>query len=88
MLYRVFDTQQDVENANANWMQARSNAGIRDCKLGIPVTPEITQIWDLGRELIDGRIACQIPTMFTDQFGGIEEEVSKDMFVGYTEEFL
>jgi len=81
MLYRVFNTQEEVCQANQSWNQARNLAGIHD-KLccGQIVNPQITTCWDRGREMLDGRFACQVLDMFGDEFGGIEMELSDEEF--------
>jgi hypothetical protein len=86
MLYRIFNTQVEVDDANSKWMETRRLAGIRDCNLGSPINPEITKGWDAGRILLDGRIACQVPSLFTLEFGGIEEEIEENMFVEYADD--
>ena len=81
MLYRVFNTQEEVFQANQNWITARANAGIRDTRLGVEVTPQITTCWDMGLMMLDGRYACQVPDMFSDAFVGLELELSDEQLV-------
>ena len=77
MLYRVFNTQTEVDEANQRWMNARNLAGICDTKQGTEINPEITEKWDDGEVMLDGRIACQVPNMFVDEFGGLELELTE-----------
>lgn len=72
MLYRVFDTEIEVAEANGIWLGKRWEAGERDKKLGIPVDPQVTEGWDYGKVMLDGRIACQVPVRWADEFGGLE----------------
>jgi hypothetical protein len=69
MLYRVFDTEADVDAANARWRAASDLDG-----------DDTTQRWDTGRTMIDGRIACIVPTAFADAFGGLELELAETDF--------
>lgn len=80
MLYRVFNNQAELDQANANWMQARANAGVHDCKLGAPVDPETTARWSTGKEMLDGRLACPVPDNWADSFGGLELELTDEDF--------
>ena len=76
MTYIVFDTQEQVCEANQRYKTARANAGIHDTRNGVPVEPEITTCWDMGREMLDGRFACQVPDLFYTEFvGGIGVEL-------------
>ena len=61
MIYYIFATQQDLDDANERYMAKREELGICDCNRGNPVTPQITQRYSTGREMLDGRIACTIP---------------------------
>ena len=80
MLYRVFDTQEKLDQANARWMQARTEAGACDCRMGNPVDPQVTNAWDNGRVMLNGKIACQIPDRWADEFGGTETELTDSDF--------
>lgn len=83
MTYIVFDTQEEVCLANQNWNTARANTGIHDMRNGVPVDPEITTCWDIGREMLDGRFACQVPELFYDEFIGeigVELELTDEDF--------
>ena len=86
MLYRVFNNETEVSEANARWIEARHNAGITDKKLGVCVEPQITNAWDSGKIMLDGRIACLVPTMFSDEFGGLESELTSEDFPAIEEE--
>ena len=80
MLYRVFNTQTEVDEANQRWIIARNLAGVHDTKQGTELDPEITQKWDDGKVMLDGRIACQVPTVWADEFGGLELELGENDF--------
>ena len=80
MLYRVFDTQVELDEANERWMEARSNAGVCDCRMGNPVNPQVTNAWDNGREMLNGKIACQVPDRWATEFGGVEMELTDGDF--------
>lgn len=75
MKYIVFDTQQDVDLANARWIKARAEAGIKDVSALSDL--QITSKWCEGRQMLDGRFACPVPLMFKDDFGGAEIEVEE-----------
>jgi len=68
MNYIVFNTSREVAEANGRWIYARALAPEFDRKQGTPVNPQITSAWDMGKETLDGRIACQVPTMWKDDF--------------------
>jgi hypothetical protein len=80
MLYRVFNTEIEVAEANGRWLYAKSKAGVYDKKMDQVVNPQITSAWDYGREMLDGRIACQVPEYWDDEFGGEELELTEDDF--------
>ena len=80
MLYRVFNTHTEVAEANGRWLYARSQAHESDRKQGVPVNPQITSAWDYGMEMLDGRIACQVPTYWAVDFGGLELDLTDDDF--------
>jgi hypothetical protein len=88
MLYRVFNTELEVAEANGRWLFYKDKAGIHDKKMGQVVNPQITSAWDYGREMLDGRIACQVPEMFADEFGGEEIELAEDDFTIVETEIL
>lgn len=73
-MYRIFNTQDEVDAANASWAAARESAGIHDIKDGRQLNPDITQRWSDGRATTDGKIACPVPDQWADAFGGIEVE--------------
>ena len=80
MLYRVFNNTTEVAEANGRWLYARTQAPEYDRKLGVPVNPQITSAWDYGKETLDGRIACQVPVMWSTEFGGLELELTDTDF--------
>ena len=80
MLYRVFNSQQEVDEANVRWLTARHNAGVFDTKQGNIVNPEKTSGWDRGKLMLDGRIACEVPDNWKDEFGGLELELTEEDF--------
>ena len=86
MLYRVFSNEAEVGFANARWLEARSVAGVVDRRLGSPVNPQITNAWDSGRVMLDGRIACTIPPMFASEFGGLELDLGEEDFPLFDDE--
>jgi len=71
MLYRVFNNQIELDEANCRWINASGTLDADD----------ITKKWDDGRQMKDGRIACQIPTIYALEFGGLEIELEEDSFV-------
>lgn len=82
MLYRVFDNQDTLDTANDSWMQARCDDLVCDKIFGNEAARvQVTERWDSGRELKDGRIACQVPTLWADSFGGSQEDLNDDDFV-------
>ena len=71
MNYRVFNNQEELDNANLNWINASGG-----------LNPDnVTKCWDTGILTNDGRIACQIPTKFADVFGGQELELTEFDFI-------
>ena len=80
MIYRVFADQEALTAANSAWMQARETAGTHDICRGMALNPEITSKWSDGRLMLDGRIACPIPTQWADAFGGVEVELTESDF--------
>jgi len=83
MNYIVFDTHKQVAEANGRWLYARSQAPEYDRKLGVSVNPQITSAWDYGKEMLDGRVACQVPALWKTEFMngvGIETELTADDF--------
>ena len=81
MLYRVFNNQTELDEANVRWIAARDANDTHDICNGVIVNPCVTIKWDDGRLLNDGRIACQIPTTWVAEFGGLELELSEDVFI-------
>ena len=83
MLYIVFNTQEQLNQANVRYMQARADAGIHDTKQGIELEPEVTSRWSNGREMLDGRLACPVPDKWVTEFkgeDGIELELTDEDF--------
>ena len=80
MLYRVFNNETELAEANGLWIGKRWEAGERDRKLGIAVDPQITEAWSEGKVMLDGRIACQVPGRWADEFGGLELELTSEDF--------
>jgi len=83
MTYIVFDTHKQVAEANGRWLYARSQASEYDRKLGTPVNPQITSAWDYGVEMLNGQVACQVPTMWLTDFKngvGVETELTDEDF--------
>jgi len=89
MNYIVFNTTREVAEANGRWIYARAMAPEYDKKLGVPVNPQITSAWDYGKEMLDGRIACQVPNLWVDDFKngvGVEMELTEEDFPEVVEE--
>ena len=75
MIYRIFNSQSEVDAANLRWVARRNEEGIQDVLCGIKLLDSITTGWDSGRLLNDGRFACQVPDVFAEEFGGYEEKI-------------
>ena len=83
MTYIVFNNETECAEANGLWLMARYEANEFDCKQGVKVSEQITSACDYGRIMNDGRIACQVPKKFKDEFmkyAGIEMELTEDDF--------
>ena len=80
MRYRIFDTDIECAEANGLWLLARMESPEFDRCLGVVVGPQITSAWDYGKVMNDGRIACQVPTMWADEFGGLELNLESGAF--------
>lgn len=81
MIYRIFNSQSEVDAANLRWIEKRSKDGIHDVLCGIELLDNVTTGWDSGRILNDGRFACRVPDIFAEEFGGYEEEIDDISFV-------
>lgn len=77
MICRVFNSQTDLDAANARWVAARAAAGVHDLLCGVPLEPEVTERWSCGVTLPDGRIACPVPDRWAAEFGGDEIEADE-----------
>ena len=80
MLYRVFNTQEEVNTANSLWLQYREDNNIHDAIGDVEVEPQITTCWDMGRLMLDGRIACAIPQYGCCENMGITLELDEQDF--------
>lgn len=80
MLYRVFENETAVAEANGRWLYARCRDGECDKLLDLPANPQITSAWDYGKSMLDGRIACMVPNMWDTEFGGLELELDSSDF--------
>jgi len=80
MLYRVFNNETEVAEANGLWLMARYQAGVTDNKNNKAVDPQITSAWSYGKTMKNGKIACTVPDNWADKFGGIEQELTDDDF--------
>lgn len=70
-MYIVFDTQAELDAANVRWMSARATAGVCDCKQGVSAETQITERFEVGRIMLDGRIACEVPPQWSAEFKDI-----------------
>jgi hypothetical protein len=87
--YIVFDTEEQMAEANGRWLLARYEAGIRDCRCSDPVDPQITSAWDWGKAMLNGKLACQVPKQWKVEFmgnTGVQIELTEDDFPEVIEE--
>jgi hypothetical protein len=81
--YIVFDSRIEVVEANGRWLLARYQAGVRDCRCGVPVDPQITSAHSWGKTMLNGKIACPVPEQWKVEFigtTGVETELTEDDF--------
>ena len=78
--YTVFDNKKEMAKANGRYLFELYKEGNILEDRHLRSNPSECVFFDMGKELKDGRIACQVPTKHIEKVGGKKEKLDKDKF--------